>query len=97
MAEFNEQQELSNDQAYLDGFNMGYEIASKANDQKLEDEERKTFQALEKALNSVEGKSDRIQGLKAGKEQFAHEQRKQRLLDKSKDRSKNNDLGGHSR
>ncbi|GAB5527508.1 MAG: hypothetical protein Roseis2KO_53800 [Roseivirga sp.] len=95
MAEFNEQQEQANDQAFLDGFNTAYEIVSKANDKKLDEKERKTYQALAKALNGVDGKSDRVQGLKAGKEQYAHEQRKQKLLDKKKDRSK--DRGGYSR
>ena len=97
MAEFDEQQEQSNDQAFLDGFNTAYEIVSKASDQKLDDKERKTYQSLAKTLENVDGKSDRVQGLKAGKEQYAHEQRKQKLLDKNKTRSKNKDRGGYSR
>ena len=95
MDTFDEQQEQANDQAFLDGFNTAYEIVSKANDQKLGDKERKTYQALTKALEDIDGKSDRVQGLKAGKEQYAHEQRKLKLLDKDRNRSK--DKGGHSR
>lgn len=95
MASFNEQEEQAKDQAFIDGFNTAYEIVSKANDEKLSEKERKTYQALVKVLDNVDGNSDRVQGLKAGKDQYSHEQRKQHLLDK--DKSKHKDRGGYSR
>ena len=97
MATFDDKQEQANDQAYLDGFNMGYEIVRRANDQNLSLMERKSYEALAKVIGTVDGKSDRVQGIKAGKEQYAHEQRKQQLLDKKQSRSKDKDRGGYSR
>ncbi len=93
MSTFNEEQEIKNDQAYLDGFNTGYDIQKNAHDAASE-KDREMYQKLADTISKAEGKSDKALGLKDGKKECELEQQHKRILNKSKDHSK--DRGGYS-
>lgn len=88
MAQFNEQQEQFNDQKYLDGFNIGYQLEKQLEDKSLSDKDRKLIESMTNTLKKTQSKNDKIQGMLDGRKERIIEKERQRINQLSKDRSK---------
>lgn len=93
MTEFNEQEERTKDQPYLDGFNMGYNLQKQLEDKSLSDKDRKVIESLTKVINKSKSDNDKIQGMIDGKKQRLYELELQKMRQASKEQERDNDRG----
>lgn len=91
MAQFNEQQEQFNDQKYLDGFNIGYQLEKQLEDKSLSDKDRKLIESMTNTLKKTQSKNDKIQGMLDGKKQRLYELELQKMRQANKQQERNHD------
>ena len=74
------------DREYMAGFNMGYEI-EKTIHESINKKDKAVLQSLNKILSKIEGKGDRIEGIKKGRSAFIKELnlKKERQIQKDRD------------
>lgn len=88
MAQFNEQQEQLNDQKYLDGFNIGYQLERQLEDQSLSKKDRELIETLTNTIKKSKGDDDKLQGMKDGRKQRFKELEKEKSLQQQKDNNR---------
>lgn len=88
MTEFNEQEERTKDQPYLDGFNMGYQIQKQLESKSLSKKDKETLESLSKVIRKSKSEDDKLQGMKDGRQQRIYELEKEKNKDRFIDRDK---------
>lgn len=72
-----------NDKDYIDGFNLGWEIERATQDKTMSKKDKELIKSVQTSLEKSSGKSDKLEGIKAGVQQFKRSKELEMLKEKS--------------